>query len=203
MHQQLNPHSTGVSGSTDAVQPPTLQSNVHGPGTALSGLRAYASEQEGHPPQPSLPWHPRGVSSSSTPRRKIKGPRETSPPGQNPILEQCSKIGGIAPKPLSPSHWLPAPGCSGLGRRSHSSADLPLPPPPPPPPGPLGFQKSRKSKRGEEKSSSLLNRGQGWMCPASQRARPGKQHEGLHNRQPALRPCGRLPRGSALSPPPK
>lgn len=47
--------------------------------------------------------------------------------------------------------------------------------PPPLAPGPLGFQISGKSKRGKEKSSSLLNRVQGWMCPASQRARPGKQ----------------------------
>ena len=79
---------------------------------------------------------------------------------------------------------------------------------PPPLPGPLGFQKSRKSKRGKEKSGSLLNRIQGWMCPASQQARPGKQ--GLRLTQqagqlcdPAARPGPQPPAGSgALSPPP-
>lgn len=63
--------------------------------------------------------------------------------------------------------WLSAP--SGCSRIPLQICSFLLPPPP----GPLGFQKSRKSKKGMEKSSSLLNPVQGWMCPASQRARPG------------------------------
>lgn len=43
------------------------------------------------------------------------------------------------------------------------------------PPEPLRLQESRKSKRGKENNSRVLNQFQGWMCPASKRARPGKQ----------------------------
>ncbi|KAF5925236.1 hypothetical protein HPG69_001680 [Diceros bicornis minor] len=83
---------------------------------------------------------------------------------------------------------------------------------PPPPLGPLGFQKSRKSKRGKEKSSSLLNRVQGWMCPASQQARQGKQGLRLTQQaansstpaaQPGPQPAGApSPRPSSRQPPP-
>lgn len=43
------------------------------------------------------------------------------------------------------------------------------------PPRPPRLQESRKSKRGKENNSRVLNQFQGWMCPASKRARPGKQ----------------------------
>lgn len=43
------------------------------------------------------------------------------------------------------------------------------------PPGPPRLQESRKSKRGKENNSRVLNQFQGWMCPASKRAKPGKQ----------------------------
>lgn len=72
------------------------------------------------------------------------------------------------------------------------------------PPGPPRLQESRKFKRGKENNSRVLNQFQGWMCPASKRARPGKQGPKLA--QPAdnystqgVRP--RLARSGALFPP--
>lgn len=68
------------------------------------------------------------------------------------------------------------------------------------PPGPPRLQESRKFKRGKGNNSRVLNQFQGWMCPASKRARPGKQGPSLHNRPITTRPRGCDPVSPTLVP---
>lgn len=98
------------------------------------------------------------------------------------------------PQQLAPSSY----GCSGLGRLLHSSRFVPSS-------WATRLSKIQKIQEGQREKQQPLNRVQGWMCPASQRARQGKQALRL-TQQAANSPTRRRsgpPAGSCASSLPK
>lgn len=141
----------------------------------------------------SPPWQPLGRG-SPPPHRQCRKPSDPQKPAQRqqefntfhqnnvlklkrlPQHKRRPRNAGRALLPAGSLLPLAAPAWGG-SRIPQMAFPPPLPsssPPPPPSLGPLGFQKSRKSKRSKEKSSTLLNQFQGWMCAASQRSGLGK-----------------------------
>lgn len=217
MHTKACPSSSvsqplrWVSAPRD-VQLPSLQSCVHGPETALSGLLAHAFGQKGlmsiiFPP---FPWQLLGVGCRGgslpppTPRRKFKRLGEISPERARIPLstgtmfknkrESLASYRSRTPATRSQLLWLLRPWETPafLHRFAPSSWAT-------------RFSKIQKIQEGQGEKQQPLNRVQGWMRPGSQRARQGKQAVRL-TQQAANSPTRRRsgpPAGSCASSLPK